>query len=53
MTKKNYKGPKCKFIPIIMNGSLLSGSNEVGLEGGIPADAKRAYGTFAFDEDED
>lgn len=54
MTKKTYKNPKCKFIPLRFNRSLLEGSNEFGFgEGGLPADAKRAYGSFAWDEDDE
>lgn len=54
MAKKNYKSPKCKFVPLKFNRSLLAGSDpEVGFEGGIPADAKRAYGSFAWDEDDE
>ncbi|MDO4957790.1 MAG: hypothetical protein Q4E68_00855 [Prevotellaceae bacterium] len=56
MKKKEYKTPRSKMIFLNFRNTFLAGSSVEGSEmddGDGEASAKRAYGRFAWDDDED
>lgn len=57
MIRKIYQKPKCRGIYINAKSAILAGSDpntEVGVgPEGDELEAKRAYGSFAWDEDDE
>ena len=54
MIRKIYQKPKCRGIYINAKSAFLDNSNEVGEVGKNDGlEAKRAYGSFAWDEDDE
>lgn len=55
MKKKEYKTPRSKVIFLNFRNTFLAGSDLEGIETVEDGDAgaKRAYGRFAWDDDED
>lgn len=54
MIRKIYQKPKCRGIYINAKSTILAGSEIVGQgDDNGDVEAKRAYGSFAWDEDDE